>query len=232
MANYIIVGGTSGIGLELTKQLTDEGHNVTVLSRNKKDDLPKSAKHKKFDVLQDEINGDDFDDVDGLVYCPGSINLKPFKALKDDDFLNDFKINVLGAARVIRALEKKLKQSDQGSVVLFSTVAVTQGMPFHSSTAAAKAGVEGLGKSLAAELAPKVRVNVVAPSITDTPMASNILGSDDKREKSAARHPMNMVGDPTDIASISAFLLSEKAKWITGQVFGVDGGMSTLRSLQ
>lgn len=232
MANYVIVGGSSGIGLSLTKQLTDEGHDVTVLSRNNSDDLPKKVKHKKFDVLKDEIKEDDFDKIDGLVYCPGSINLKPFKGLKDEDFLNDFKINVLGAARVIRSLEKKLKQSGAGSIVLFSTVAVSQGMPFHSSTAAAKAGVEGLGKSLAAELAPKVRVNIVAPSITDTPMASNLLGSDEKREKSAARHPMHKVGQPEDIAAISAFLLSDKAKWITGQVFGVDGGMSTLRSMQ
>ncbi|MTI20335.1 SDR family oxidoreductase, partial [Fulvivirga sp. RKSG066] len=223
---------TSGIGLALTNQLIDSGHNVTVMSRNKSDNLPGDAKHVKLDVLSEEVDTADLDEVDGLVYCPGSINLKPFKALKDDDFLNDYKINVLGAAKVIKALEGKLKKSDNGSVVLFSTVAVNQGMPYHASTAAAKGAVEGLGKSLAAEYAPKIRVNIVAPSITDTPMAENLLSSDDKREKSAKRHPMNAVGDPEDLAALTAFLLSEKAKWITGQVIGIDGGMSTLRSLQ
>lgn len=232
MANYVIVGGTSGIGLALSNKLKKEGNDVTVISRNNSNDLAEGINHISLDVLNDPINGKDFETVDGLVYCPGSINLKPFKALKEDDFLDDFKINVVGAAKVIKAFESNLKNSDNGSVVLFSTVAVGQGMPYHASTAAAKGAVEGMGKSLAAEFAPKIRVNMIAPSITDTPLASQLLGNDEKRQKSAQRHPLNAVGDPQDIASMAAFLLSSEAKWITGQVIGIDGGLSTLRSLQ
>jgi len=231
MANYVIVGGTSGIGLAISNVLADN-HEITVVSRKPSDKLHSSIKHISLDVLSDDVASLDFNQVDGVVYCPGSINLKPFKGLKDEDFLNDFNINVLGAVRVLRVLENKLKKSDNASVVLFSTVAVTQGMPFHASTAAAKAALEGLGKSLAAEWAPKVRVNIVAPSITDTPMASHLLATDDKRKKSGDRHPLKSVGDPEDIAAYVEFLLSHKAKWITGQVLGIDGGMSTLRSLQ
>ncbi len=232
MANYVIVGGTSGIGLSLANKLKQNGDDVTVISRNNNNELADGISHISLDVLKDEFNAKDFDAVDGLVYCPGSINLKPFKALKEDDFLNDFKINVIGAAKAVKAFESNLKKSENGAVVLFSTVAVGQGMPYHASTAAAKGAVEGLGKSLAAEFAPKIRVNIVAPSITDTPMASQLLGSDDKREKSANRHPLKAVGDADDIASLASYLLSTEAKWITGQVFGIDGGLSTLRSLQ
>jgi len=232
MANYVIVGGTSGIGLALANKLMSNGDAVTVISRKNNDDLADGIHHISLDVLKDDFNAIDLEVVDGLVYCPGSINLKPFKALKDDDFLEDFKINVLGAAKAIKAFEPHLKKSENASVVLFSTVAVGQGMPYHASTAAAKGAVEGLGKSLAAEFAPKIRVNMIAPSITDTPMASQLLSSTDKMEKSAKRHPLKAVGDAKDIASLASYLLSTDAKWITGQVFGIDGGLSTLRSLQ
>ncbi|MDX1628605.1 MAG: SDR family oxidoreductase [Fulvivirga sp.] len=231
MANYLIIGGTSGIGLSLTQHLTNEGHDVVVVSRNNSDELPNDAKHVKGDILKDDIQVD-FDKIDGLVYCPGSINLKPFKSLKADDFMDDYKINVLGAVNAVQKFEKQLKKSDRGSIVFFSTVAVGQGMPYHASTAAAKGAVEGLGRSLAAEWAPKIRVNVIAPSITDTPMAGNMLSSDDKKEKSAKRHPLNRIGKPEDIATLAAYLLSDHANWITGQVIGIDGGLSTLRSLQ
>jgi len=232
MAKYVVIGGSSGIGLQLSNDLAASGHDVTVLSRHRSDEMNDNIEHVELDILKDDIDTGKFDEVDGLAYCPGSINLKPFKALKEDDFLNDFKINVLGAVKAIQAFEKFLKKSDIGSVVLFSTVAVGQGMPYHASTAAAKAAIEGLGRSLAAEFAPKIRVNMIAPSITDTPMADNLLSTEDKQKKSAERHPLKLVGKPSDIADASAFLLSEKSRWITGQVFGIDGGLSTLRSLQ
>jgi len=231
MAKYVVIGGSSGIGLQLSNDLAASGHDVTVLSRHRSEEMNDNINHEKVDILKDDIDGGKFDEVDGLAYCPGSINLKPFKALKEDDFLNDFKINVLGAVKALQAFEKHLKKSDIGSVVLFSTVAVGQGMPYHASTAAAKAAVEGLGRSLAAEFAPKIRVNMIAPSITDTPMADNLLSSEDKQKKSAERHPLKLVGKPSDISDVATYLLSEKARWVSGQTFGIDGGLSTLRSI-
>lgn len=229
MAHYLVVGGTSGIGLETVKKLKEEGHDVTVMSRNERD-LPGGVTWKQLDVTDDDINIE-LDSLDGLVYAPGTINLKPFRALKDKDFRADFEVNVLGAVKVIQAVEKLLRKSDNGSVVLFSTVAVAQGMPYHASVAAAKGAVEGLTKSLAAEMAPKIRFNVLAPSVTDTPLASSILGNDDKKERSAERHPLKKVGSAAEVAAFAAFLLSKDASWISGQVMGIDGGMSTLRSL-
>lgn len=167
--------------------------------------------------------------LDGLVYLPGTINLKPFRALKPIDFLHDFEVNVIGAVKVIQAALKPLKAGESSSVVLFSTVAVTQGMPFHSSVAASKGAIEGMARSLAAELAPEVRVNVIAPSLTATPLASKLLSTPEKIEASAKRHPMQRVGKPEDISAMAAFLLGKQSSWITGQVIGVDGGLSQLR---
>jgi NAD(P)-dependent dehydrogenase (short-subunit alcohol dehydrogenase family) len=167
--------------------------------------------------------------LDGLVYCPGTINLKPIRGLKPADFRNDFEVNVVGAVKVIQAAYKALKASGSASIVLFSTVAVAQGMPFHASVAASKGAVEGLARSLAAELAPSVRVNVVAPSLTNTPLASRILSSDEKIEASAKKHPLQKIGQASDIAAAAEFLLGDQSGWISGQVLGVDGGLSTLR---
>ena len=166
----------------------------------------------------------------GLVYCPGNIRLTPFLRLKDEDFLEDFSLNVLGAIRVIRECLPSLMDADGSSIVFISTVAVRLGMNFHTSVATVKSALEGLAKSLAAEYAgKKLRVNVVAPSLTNTRLAARLLSTEEKREKSAQRHPLRRYGEPSDIANAIAFLLSENSSWITGQVFSVDGGMSSVR---
>lgn len=169
---YLIVGGTSGIGLETTKLLSRE-NNVIVISREKKNldgldnvefysaDIKKSA--EELPQLSNPI--------DGIVYCPGTINLKPFKSLKIDDFQNDFEVNLLGTVKVINKYFPNLKSTEKASIVLFSTVAVQTGMPYHASIASAKGAIEGLTRSLAAEFAPGIRVNCIAPSITNTPLA-------------------------------------------------------------
>lgn len=227
----LIVGGTSGIGQAITQKLKKAGHNLHVLSRNQPENHIDGVTYHTGDVLEDSLTLDDIDSLDGLAYCPGSINLKPFQQLSEKEFSRDFAINVLGAVNILHKTEKLLKKSGHGSVVLFSTVAVGQGMPYHSSTAAAKGALEGMGRSLASEWAPKVRVNIIAPSITDTPLASQILRNDDRRQASAKKHPMERVGAPEDIAAMAVFLLSDDSSWMTGQTLGIDGGMSTLRGI-
>ncbi|MEM6522462.1 MAG: SDR family oxidoreductase [Bacteroidota bacterium] len=230
MRNYVIIGGSSGIGLKVANDLSQYGHAVHMYSRSKSSDLNTSVTHYKCDVLQDDILHD-LSEVHGLVYCPGSINLKPFQSLSSQDFLDDFNINVLGAIKSIQAFLKVMKKTPGASIVLYSTVAVAQGMPFHASVAASKGAVEGLIKSLAAEFAPKIRVNGIAPSITDTPLAAKLLSNEEKKQKSGERHPLKRVGSVTDISSATTFLLLDQSSWITGQVLGVDGGMSTLKPL-
>lgn len=228
LKNYLIIGGSSGIGLELARLQSQKGDFVTVASRRMIEEPQINS--LAFDVTKDEMNISSLPPtLDGLVYCPGSINLKPFHRLTDQEFLEDFNLNVLGAIKIIRATLPLLKNSEHPSIVLFSTVAVSQGMPFHSSVATSKGAIEGLAKSLAAEFAPKIRVNVIAPSLTDTPLASKLLSSEEKKKASADRHPLKRVGEPKDIAEMASFLLSTKSSWITGQVFHVDGGMSALR---
>lgn len=233
MKNYLVIGGSSGIGLELVKKLSATVNQVFVFSRSKEalENLEnlENVKHIKGDTLQ-EINTQEFPEVlDGVIYCPGSINLKPFRSLKPDIFRADFEINVIGAVNILRATFPNLKKSPTASVVLFSTVAVGQGMPFHASVATAKGAVEGLTRSLAAEWASKIRVNCIAPSLVDTPLTGRILSSDDRREASAERHPMKKIGTPEEVADLAEFLLTEKSSWITGQIIGIDGGMSSLK---
>lgn len=231
MKNYLIVGGSSGIGLALVKKLSAEGHQVLVVSRSNESlaGLP-NITHLQKDIITTEIAEDELPGtLDGIAYCPGSINLKPFRSLKPEAFLEDFHINVLGAVKVLQASQKALKNAENPAVVLFSTVAVGQGMPFHASVAAAKGAVEGLTRSLAAEWAPSIRVNCIAPSLTDTPMAARLLSSIEKKEAAGGRHPLRRVGSPEEIASLASFLLSENSSWITGQVIGIDGGMSALK---
>jgi 3-oxoacyl-[acyl-carrier protein] reductase len=231
--NYLIVGGSSGIGLEITKRLAKEGNRVFVISRNQNQlHQTDNVEFLSFDVLSDSetfpsIN----DDLSGIAYCPGSINLKPFKIFKEQDYLDDFRINALGAVKVIGQYLPNLKKANKSSIVLFSTVAVQTGMPYHTSVAMAKGAVEGLTRTLAAEFAPNIRVNAIAPSLTDTPMANKLLSSDEKREVSAKRHPLNLIVKAEDIANAAYYLLSEKSNWVTGQIFHIDGGISSLRLL-
>ncbi|MCX7609970.1 MAG: SDR family oxidoreductase [Ignavibacterium sp.] len=232
MKTYLVVGGTSGIGLETTKLLNKE-NRVIVISRTKRNleglsnveffsaDVTKSA--DEFPQISEPIHG--------LVYCPGSINLKPLKSLKIEDFQNDFEINLLGAVKVINRYYNNLKEAGKSSIVLFSTVAVQTGMQYHASIASAKGAVEGLTRSLAAEFAPNIRINCIAPSITNTPLAEKLLNNETKLKSSEDRHPLKRIGNAKEIAEAVAFLLSDSSSFITGQVLKIDGGISSIKSL-
>lgn len=230
--NYLIVGGSSGIGFELTKQLSIAGNQVTVLSRTEGElSTLQNVNHIAYDVTGNDVPDISMEAIDGFVYCPGTINLKPFHGLKLHDFQYDFDVNVKGAIKTLQSVIKPLKKAESPAIVFFSTVAVQQGMAFHSSVAASKGAIEGLTRSLAAELAPSIRVNCIAPSLTDTPLASKFLASEEKRHASAKRHALNRIGTAQEIAKTASYLLSDNAGWITGQVIGVDGGMSAIKNL-
>ena len=230
--NIVIIGASSGIGLATAELLGAQGANLYTISRTEPD-LPSSLQfeHTNHDVLEDDFPVDFLPEkIDGLIYCPGSINLKPFRSLTADVFRQDYEINVVGAVKAIKAALKPMKKSEgTPSIVLFSTVAVQQGMAFHGSVSAAKGAVEGLTRALAAELSPKIRVNCIAPSLVNTPLASHILSSEERIEASNKRHPLNRIGEAEDIAQTVAFLSSDQSSWMTGQVLGVDGGLSKLR---
>ncbi|MCK8520614.1 SDR family oxidoreductase [Aquimarina sp. D1M17] len=228
MKNILLIGGSHGIGFEIALKLYNE-HNIYIASRTSENLGNLEVTHIPYDASKDEIDVSILPErIDGFVYCPGSINLKPFKMLNPKAFEDDMQINFMFLVKIIHALLPKLKNSDQASLIFFSTVAVKVGMPFHTSIAAAKGAIEGFAKALAAEYAPKFRVNVIAPSLTDTPLAERLLGNEKKKEMMNNRHPMKRVGQAEDIANIAKFLLSDDSSWITGQVIGVDGGMSTL----
>jgi NAD(P)-dependent dehydrogenase (short-subunit alcohol dehydrogenase family) len=224
--NILLIGGSHGIGLSLAKQLHAD-HNLYIASRTNDQLDNLDVEHIKFDVIFDDLDTSTLrDELHGFVYCPGNINLKPFKMMSLDTFQEDMQLNFFGLVKVVKEIMPKM--ADGASMVFFSTVAVGMGMPFHTSVASAKGALEGFAKSLAAEYAPKLRVNVVAPSLVDTPLAERLLNNDKKKEKMAERHPLKRVGEAEDIADITQFLLSDDSTWMTGQVIGVDGGMSTL----
>lgn len=230
--DILIIGGNSGVGLEIVKNLVDAGDTVHVASRSD-DELQKfpQVSRQAYDVTDSEAELDLPEKLDGFVYCPGTINLKPFHRLSDEEFQDDIEVNYLGAVRAIRSSLDSLKKAEKASIVLFSTVAVQTGLPFHASISGAKGALEGLARALAAELSPDIRVNCLALSLTDTPLASNLLSSDDKRKASADRHPLKRVGDPVEVAKAATFLLGPDSGFITGQVLQIDGGISTLKML-
>lgn len=229
--NYVVIGGSHGIGLGIVQRLASSVDSITVVSRTPGglSEVP-NVVHVQADVTKDQISANQLpDSIDGLAYCPGSINLGPIRGLKPESLVGDYELNVVGAVRCLQASLPAMKAAASSSMVMFSTVAVSQGLPMHASVAAAKGAVEGLTRSLAAELAPNIRVNCIAPSLTDTPLAERLLSSDQKRAAMAERHPLKRVGTVDDIASLAEFLLTDGSSWITAQVIGVDGGMSTVR---
>jgi NAD(P)-dependent dehydrogenase (short-subunit alcohol dehydrogenase family) len=222
--NIVIIGGNSGIGKALASELKELGANLFLYSKSG-DGTTALDVSVDFETILElpEI-------IDGLVYCPGTINLKPFHRISLVDFQKEMEINFFGAVRVLQACLKGLKKSDAASVVLFSTVAVQTGMGFHAGIASAKGAIEGLSRSLAAEWAPnKIRVNTIAPSLTDTPLASSLLSTPEKKESSDKRHPLGRVGTSEDIAKAASYLLSGDSSWMTGQILHLDGGMSSLK---
>jgi NAD(P)-dependent dehydrogenase (short-subunit alcohol dehydrogenase family) len=230
--NILIAGGTSGIGRETTNRLASEACQITCACRSPQSlEGLENISAYRFDATDPNISIELPEKLDGLVYFPGTINLKPFHRLTDEDFLNDIQVNLLGAVRLLRHALPALKKGDSPSVVLFSTVAVQTGLPFHASVAAAKGAVEGLVRSLAAELAPTIRVNGIAPSLTDTPLAGSLLSTDEKRRGSADRHPLKRIGDPSETAQLVEILLGPATGFMTGQILKMDGGMSSIRLL-
>lgn len=229
--HYVVVGGSHGIGFGLVTRLAEQGQ-VTVLSRESEQlaDVA-NVQHHHFDVMTEAVPADALpESIDGLAYCPGSINLGPLRGVKPEAMLADFQLNAVGAVTCLQAALPAMKKAGASSMLLFSTVAVAQGLPMHTSVAAAKGAVEGLTRSLAAELAPKVRVNCLAPALTATPLAERLISTDEKRAAMAKRYPLGRIGEVDDLASIGAFLLGPESSWITGQIIGVDGGMSSLRA--
>jgi NAD(P)-dependent dehydrogenase (short-subunit alcohol dehydrogenase family) len=230
MSTFLVVGGSSGIGLELTNQLAAAGHTVHATYNTHAIENAGNIHYHNINVLDENINVDFLPaSIDGIVYCPGAISLRPFNRISSDDFIKDYTLQVVGAVKVIQAALLKLKESENGSIVLFSTVAVQVGLNFHSLVASSKGAIEGLTKALAAELAPTIRVNCIAPSLTNTPLAASLLNSDQKIEANAQRHPLKRVGTPLDIANAVEFLLTDKSSWVTGQILAIDGGMSTIK---
>ncbi|MGJ8696713.1 MAG: SDR family NAD(P)-dependent oxidoreductase [Verrucomicrobiaceae bacterium] len=224
----LLIGGNSGIGLAIAKRLHSQGDHVHATARSHDQLAALGVPTQSFDATE-PADLDLPDSLDGLIYCPGTINLKPFHRLSAEDFLNDLQINLLGATQILQQALPALKKSPSASVVLFSTVAVHTGMPFHASIAAAKGAVEGLTKSLAAEWAPKIRVNAIAPSLTDTKLAAPLLGDEKRRDAAADRHPLKQIGNPDHVAELVDFLLSDAARFTTGQILRPDGGLSSVR---
>ena len=226
MNNILIIGGSKGIGNAIIQNLIDENLIVNI-SRTPPIVSHRNLTHIDCNVLSDDLP--ELEKIDTLIYCPGSINLKPISRLKLDDFRTDFEINVIGAVKAIQHYLPSLKRSTQPSILLFSTVATKLGMPFHASVAAAKSAVEGLTKSLGAELAPSIRVNAIAPTVTDTSLASKLLRNERMIENITERHPLKKYLDPKEVADMATFLISKKAASISGQIFELDCGIVSFK---
>ena len=230
MSTILIVGGSSGIGKALAEQLVADGHQVFATYNKTVQHNANGINYHPLDITNPTLDLNFLpDSLDGVVYCPGTINLRPFNRLNEQELLNEFQINVTSAISVLQAVLPRLKNSPSASVVLFSTVAVQLGLPFHAAVSSVKGAVEGLTKALAAEWAPRIRVNCIAPSLTDTPLATALLNTPEKREAAAQRHPLKKIATPQDVAATAAFLLSSNSACITGQILHVDAGLSTLK---
>jgi NAD(P)-dependent dehydrogenase (short-subunit alcohol dehydrogenase family) len=229
-APYVIVGGSHGIGLGIVQRLVRRNAEVIVFSRTN-DQLQGLAgvTHQTLNVLEEQIDPAALpDQIAGFAYCPGSINLGSLRSVKGDAMIEDFRLNVVGAVQCMQAVAGGLKKADHGAALFFSTVAVQTGLQMHTSVAAAKGAVEGITRTFAAELAPHVRVNCIAPALTDTPLSERFLGSEEKRNKMGEKYPLRRVGTVDDIAALADYLLGPESTWLTGQVIGADGGMSSV----
>ncbi|MEN8965132.1 MAG: SDR family oxidoreductase [Polaribacter sp.] len=222
MGNIVVVGGSKGIGQAIVNSLIEK-NKIFNISRTAPLQSHANLTHYNCDILSDDLP--DLDAIDTLIYCPGSINLKPISRLKLDDFRDDFEINVVGAVKAIQHYLPKIKNGKNPSILLFSTVATKLGMPFHASVAAAKSGVEGITKSLGAELAPTIRVNAIAPTVTNTDLAAKLLRNERMIENITDRHPLKKFLKPQEVADLATFLISEKANSISGQIFELDCGI-------
>jgi NAD(P)-dependent dehydrogenase (short-subunit alcohol dehydrogenase family) len=226
MKKILVIGGSKGIGKAIVASLIEK-NNIINLSRTPPSLAHENLTHYNCDILTDELP--QLDAVNALIYCPGSINLKPISRLKLEDFRADFEINVVGAVKAIQHYLPLLKRGTTPSILLFSTVASKLGMPFHASVAAAKSGVEGLVKSLGAELAPTIRVNAIAPTVTDTDLASKLLRNERMIDSITERHPLKKFLNPTEVADMAAFLTSDSASSISGQIFQMDCGIVSFK---
>ncbi len=227
MGKVLIIGGTKGIGKAIVSEIIEE-HEVVCLSRNISDFTHNNYKHIKFDVLNDEFP--EIESLDTLIYCPGTINLKPISTLTLDDFRYDFELNVIGAVKAIKKYLNLLKKSENPSILMFSTVATKLGMPYHTSVSVSKSGIDGLVKTLGAELAPKIRINAIAPTITNTDLASKILRNEKVIENMIERHPLKKILSPDEIAKMACYLISKNSSSISGQIFNMDAGIVSFKS--
>ena len=229
MKNILLIGGSTGIGYELSQKLKED-NNLFIATRDKEKFNDTNIKTKDLN-LNHEFETDWLPDhIEGFVYLQGTINLRPFKGLKPSVFLEDFKINVMGCVEILQKVLPKIQAAENASIVMFSTVAVKVGMPFHSSVSSSKGAIEGLTRALAAEFAPKIRVNAIAPSILETPMSEKFLNSETKLDNAKNRHPLKEIGSADDVSEVVKFLLEDNSKWMTGQIISIDGGMSSVKT--